>query len=78
MKSLPTPPFEASFPSPPWSRSQRKRRRLTLPQAQLALSALQALSGPGAVGGGHALVAICDTGISDVVGVLYAWLEAHD
>jgi hypothetical protein len=53
--------------------------RLTLPEAQLALAALQALGGPGSVGGGQALVAVCSAhGLDDAAGVLDAWLGAHD
>jgi hypothetical protein len=40
---------------------------------------LHALSGPGARGGGQALVAVCTAhGLDDAVGVLDAWLEARD
>jgi hypothetical protein len=43
--------------------------RLTLADAQLAVSALDALAGPGVVAGGQALGAICDAdGFEDVVG----------
>jgi hypothetical protein len=50
-----------------------------LPESQPALAALQALAGPGAVGGCQALVAICDGyRLDDVVGMLDTWLDAHD
>jgi hypothetical protein len=53
--------------------------RLTLPEAQLALAVLQALAGQGAVGGGQALLAICDGhGLDEAVEVLDVWLKAHD
>jgi hypothetical protein len=45
---------------------------------RLPLAALQALAGPGAVGGDQALVAICSShGLDDTVRVLDAWLDAH-
>lgn len=54
-------------------RSVRRLERLE------ALEALRALAGPGAVGGGQALVGTCDAhGLDDAVGVLDAWLDAHD
>jgi hypothetical protein len=53
--------------------------RLTLPEAQLALAALEAVAGPGAVCGRQALVAICDMhGLNEVVGVLNTWLNARE
>jgi hypothetical protein len=53
--------------------------RLTLAEAQLALAALQAPAGPGALGGGQALVAVCSAhGLDDVVGVLDVWLDADN
>ena len=52
--------------------------RLTLTEAQLAVAALDALAGPGAVAGGQALVAICEShGLEDAVGVLDTWLDAR-
>jgi hypothetical protein len=53
--------------------------RLTLAEAQLSVSALDALAGaPGALAGGQALAAICDAhGLDDVVGVLDPWLDAR-
>jgi hypothetical protein len=69
--------FEAAAPR--WHARLCAEARLTLPEAQLALAALQALSGPGAVGGGQALVAVCSAhGLDDAVGVLDAWLDARD
>jgi hypothetical protein len=68
--------FEAAAPR--WHARLCAEARLTLPEAQLALAALQALSGPGAVGGGQALVAVCGAhGLDDAVGVLDAWLDAR-
>jgi hypothetical protein len=52
--------------------------RLTLPEAHLAVSALDALAGPGATAGGQALVAICDAhDLDDAVQVLDVSLDAH-
>jgi hypothetical protein len=46
---------------------------------QLAVSALDALAGPGAAGGGQALVAICSThGLDGAVEVMDTWLTAHE
>jgi hypothetical protein len=68
--------FEAAAPR--WHARLCAEVRLTLPEAQLALAALQALSGPGALGGGQALVAVCSAhGLDDAVGVLDAWLDAR-
>jgi hypothetical protein len=65
--------------APRWHARLCNEARLTLPEAQLALSALHALRGCGAVGGGQALVAICDShGLDDAVGVLDTWLNARD
>jgi hypothetical protein len=48
-------------------------------EAQLAVAALQALAGQGAVGGGQALSALCEVhGLSEVVGVLDIWLSARE
>jgi hypothetical protein len=68
--------FEAAAPH--WQARLCAEARLTLPEAQLALAALHALSGPGAVGGGQALVAVCSAhGLDDAVDVLDAWLDAQ-
>jgi hypothetical protein len=51
--------------------------RLTLAEAQLAVSALDAMSGPGAIAGGQALAALCgEHGLDDAVGVVDRWLDA--
>jgi hypothetical protein len=69
--------FEAAAPR--WHALLCAEARLTLPEAQLALAALQALAGPSAVGGGQALVAVCSAhGLDDAVGVLDGWLDSHD
>jgi hypothetical protein len=69
--------FEAAAPR--WHARLCDEARLTLPEAQLALAALQALAGQGAVGGGQALIAICDVhGLDDAVGVLDTWLNARE
>jgi hypothetical protein len=68
--------FEAAAPR--WHASLCAEARLTLPEAQLALAALQALRSPGAVGGGKALAAVCSAhDLDDAVGVLAAWLDAR-
>jgi hypothetical protein len=68
--------FEAAAPR--WHARLCAEARLTLPEAQLALAALQTLGSPRAVGGGQALVAICDLhGFEDAVAVLNAWLDAR-
>jgi hypothetical protein len=72
-------PWRFERAAPRWHARLCDEARLTLPEAQLALAALQALAGQGIAGGSQALVAICDVhGLDDVVGVLDAWLEAHD
>jgi hypothetical protein len=72
-------PWRFETAAPRWHARLCAEVRLTLSEAQLALAALEALGGQGAVGGGQALVAICEVhGLDDVVGVLDAWLEAHD
>jgi hypothetical protein len=68
--------FEAAAPR--WHARLCAEARLTLPEAQLALAALQALGGRGAVGGGQALVAVCSAhGLDDAVEVLDAWLDGR-
>jgi hypothetical protein len=72
-------PWRFERAAPRWHARLCADARLTLSEAQLALAALEALGGQGAVGGGQALVAICNVhGLDDVVGVLDAWLEVHD
>jgi hypothetical protein len=69
--------FEAVAPR--WHARLCDEARRTLPEAGLALAALQALAGQGAVGGGQALIAICDGhGLDDAVGVLDAWLNTRE
>jgi len=69
--------FETAAPR--WHARLCDEARLTLAEAQLAVAALDALSGPGAVAGGQALVAMCDAhGLDDAVGVLDTWLNARD
>jgi hypothetical protein len=63
-------PWRFERAAPRWHARLCAEAQLTLPEAQLALAALHALAGPGAVGGGQALVAICDAhGSDDAVGV---------
>jgi hypothetical protein len=72
-------PWRFETAAPRWHARLCDEARLTLAEAQLALAALQALGGPGAVGGGQALAAVCGShGLDDVVGVLDGWLDAHD
>ena len=72
-------PWRFERAAPRWHARLCDEVQLTLPEAQLALAALHALAGPGAVGGGQALIATCDLhGLDDVVGVLHGWLDAHD
>jgi hypothetical protein len=71
-------PWRFEKAAPRWHARLCAEARLTLPEAQLALAALHALSGSGAVGGGQALIAICDGhGLDDAVSVLDAWLDGH-
>jgi hypothetical protein len=72
-------PWRFEKAAPRWHARLCDEAQLTLPDAQLALSALHALSGPSAVGGGQALSAVCDVHrLDDVVGVLNAWLNARE
>jgi hypothetical protein len=72
-------PWRFEKAAPRWHARLCDEAQLTLPEAQLSLAALHALAGPGAGGGGQALVAVCGThGLDDAVGVLDAWLDAHD
>jgi hypothetical protein len=65
--------------APRWHGRLCAEARLTLTEAQLAVAALDALPGAGALAGGQALVAICDAhGLDDAVGVLDGWLSARD
>ena len=64
--------------APRWAGRLCAEARLTVAEAQLAVAALDALAGPGAVAGGQALVALCEWhGLEDAVGVLDAWLNAR-
>jgi hypothetical protein len=72
-------PWRFEKAAPRWNARLCDEAQLTLPEAQLALSALHALASPGAVGGAQALVAVCSAhGLDDAVGVLDAWLDTHD
>jgi hypothetical protein len=72
-------PWRFETAAPRWHARLCDEARLSLPEAQLALAALQALAGPGAGGGAQALVSVCDAhGLDDAVRVLDAWLEARD
>ena len=72
-------PWRFETAAPRWHARLCAEARLTLPEAQLAVAALQALAGPRAVAGGHALVALCEAhGLGDAVGVLDGRLSARD
>jgi hypothetical protein len=72
-------PWRFEKAAPRWHARLCDEAQLTLPEAQLALAALHAFAGPGAVGGGQALVAVCSAhGLDDAVGVLDGWLDSHD
>jgi hypothetical protein len=72
-------PWRFERAAPRWHARLCAEARLTLPEAQLALSALHALGGPGAVGAGQALLGICDVHrLDDVVRVLDTWLNARE
>jgi hypothetical protein len=74
-----TKPWRFETAAPRWHARLCAEARLTLPEAQLALSAVHALGGPGAVGAGQALVGICDVHrLDDVVRVLDTWLNARE
>jgi hypothetical protein len=72
-------PWRFEKAAPRWHARLCAEARLTLAESQLAVAALDALAGPGAVAGGQALVALCDShGLDDAVSVLHAWLYARD
>jgi hypothetical protein len=72
-------PWRFERAAPRWHARLCAEARLTLPESQLALAALQALAGRGAVGGGQALIAVCSAHrLDDAVGVIDAWLDALD
>jgi hypothetical protein len=72
-------PWRFERAAPRWHARLCAEARLTLPEAQLALAALQALGGPSAIGRAQALAAVCSAhNLDDAVGVLDAWLDAHD
>ena len=72
-------PWRFETAAPRWHARLCDEARLTLAEAQLAVSALDVLPGTGAVAGGQALIAICDVhGLEDVVRVLNTWLRARE
>ena len=76
--ALDAQPWRFETAAPRWHALLCAEARLTLAEAQLAVAALHALAGPGAVAGGRALVAVCDIhGLDDAVGVLNRWLKAR-
>ena len=76
-RALDQQPWRFEKAAPRWHARLYHGAHLTVPVAQLALAALHALAGPGAVGASQALVAVCTArDLDDVVGVLAAWLDA--
>jgi hypothetical protein len=72
-------PWRFETAAPRWHARLCHEARLTLPEPQLVLAALQTLSGPGAVGGAQAPAAVCSAHrLDDALGVLEAWLDASD
>jgi hypothetical protein len=72
-------PWRFETAAPRWHARLCHEARLTLAEAHLAVAALDALAGPGAVAGGQALVGICDAhGLDDAMSVLDGWLSARD
>jgi hypothetical protein len=71
-------PWRFETAAPRWLPRLCADARLTLPEAQLAVSALPRLAAPGAVAGGRTLVPLCGAhGLDDAVGVLDAWLDGR-
>jgi hypothetical protein len=71
-------PWRFETAAPRWHARLCAEARLTLAEAPLAVSALDAMGGTGAVAGGQALAAICSAhGLDDAVGVLDRWLDAR-
>jgi hypothetical protein len=63
---------------PRWHARLCSERRLSADQAQLALAALIALRGPGAVGAAQALAAVCSVqGLDREAQLLEEWLSAR-
>jgi hypothetical protein len=61
---------------PRWHARLCTERRLSAGEAQLALAALSALPGTGAVGAAQALAAVCELhGLDKEVRVIEAWLD---
>jgi hypothetical protein len=72
-------PWRFETAAPRWHARLCHEAWLTLAEAQLAVSALDALAGHGAVASGQALGAICAAhGLEDAVGVLDTWLHARE
>jgi hypothetical protein len=72
-------PWRFETAAPRWHALVCAEARLTLAEAQLAVAALNALGGLGAVAGGQALLAICGAhGLDDAVGILDAWLAGRE
>jgi hypothetical protein len=62
--------------APRWHARLCTERRLSAGEAQLALAALNALPGIGAVSGAQALAAVCEVhGLDREVRVIEAWLD---
>jgi hypothetical protein len=71
-------PWRFETAAPRWHARLCEETRLTLAEAQLALSALHALGGAGLSAGGQALTAICGVHGLDDAGVVNAWLDARE
>jgi hypothetical protein len=68
--------FDRSVPR--WHARLCTERQLSIAEAQLALAALNALSGPGCLGGAQALAAVCEAhGLDREVQLLQGWLAAR-
>ena len=76
LPALEQQPWRYETAAPRWHARLCAEARLTLPEAQLAMAALNAMGGPGRVAGGQALAAVCGAhGLDDAVGVHDAWLD---
>ena len=69
LMALDQQPWRLETAAPRWHARLCDETPLTLAEAQLAVSPLDALAGPGAVAAGQALIATCDLhGLDDAVG----------
>jgi hypothetical protein len=78
LPALDQQPWRFDTAAPRWHARLCAEARSTLAETQLAVSPLDVMAGPGAVGGSQALVSLCDVhGLEDAIGVLNAWLRAR-